>query len=282
TFFADDGRLFFAIPMGRRTVIGTTDTRMPSPHSEVTPEDRQFVLDNINKRLLLERPLTVADVISERCGVRPLVVQGAGEGSEGVDWTKLSRKHELELDEKRRFVSIFGGKLTDCVNVGDEVCALLRQAGVALRYPRYRWYGEPPAKVRSQFYHQARLMGLDALAAPYAAESLSDRLWRRYGRAAFDMLEDIRRDPKMGEVLIETSEYLRCELWHTAEREMVVTLDDFLRRRSKIALVVERERLLQSEGLKAACRIFFGNEAEARWREYFPEAGEATPFDHAA
>jgi glycerol-3-phosphate dehydrogenase len=75
TFFADDGRLFFVIPMGMRTCIGTTDTRVESPFTEVTDEDRQFVLDNINKRLNLDRPLTCADIIAERCGVRPLVVK---------------------------------------------------------------------------------------------------------------------------------------------------------------------------------------------------------------
>ncbi|MGH8454213.1 MAG: FAD-dependent oxidoreductase, partial [Nevskiales bacterium] len=48
-FFADDGRLFFAIPMGTRTCIGTTDTRVASPHTQVTDEDRRFVLDNINR-----------------------------------------------------------------------------------------------------------------------------------------------------------------------------------------------------------------------------------------
>ena len=31
TFFADDGRLFFVIPMGPRTCIGTTDTRVDEP-----------------------------------------------------------------------------------------------------------------------------------------------------------------------------------------------------------------------------------------------------------
>ena len=58
TFFADDGRLFFVIPMGPRTCIGTTDTRMDSPEATVQPEDRRFVLDNINKRLKLDHPLT--------------------------------------------------------------------------------------------------------------------------------------------------------------------------------------------------------------------------------
>ena len=75
TFFADDGRLFFAIPMGNRTMVGTTDTRVSTPETEVTTEDRHFVLDNINKRLNLAKPLTEVDIISERCGVRPLVIK---------------------------------------------------------------------------------------------------------------------------------------------------------------------------------------------------------------
>ena len=45
--------------------------------------------------------------------------------------------------------------------------------------------------------------------------------------------------------------------------EMVVTLDDFLRRRSKIALVERREVIRNSPGLMDACRILFGDEAQA-------------------
>jgi glycerol-3-phosphate dehydrogenase len=75
TFFADDGRLFFVIPMGVRTRIGTTDQRVESPFVEVTKEHRDFVLSNINKRLSCNKPLTRADIIAERCGVRPRVVK---------------------------------------------------------------------------------------------------------------------------------------------------------------------------------------------------------------
>ena len=68
TFFADDGRLFFVIPMGVRTCIGTTDTRVESPYTEVTEEDRNFVLGNINKRLNLAQPLTKACLLyTSRC-----------------------------------------------------------------------------------------------------------------------------------------------------------------------------------------------------------------------
>ena len=39
-FFAQDGRLFFVIPMGNKTCIGTTDTRVEDPETEVTDADR--------------------------------------------------------------------------------------------------------------------------------------------------------------------------------------------------------------------------------------------------
>ena len=38
TFFASDGRLFFLIPMGPKTCIGTTDTQVQSPEVGVTDE----------------------------------------------------------------------------------------------------------------------------------------------------------------------------------------------------------------------------------------------------
>jgi glycerol-3-phosphate dehydrogenase len=75
----------------------------------------------------------------------------------------------------------------------------------------------------------------------------------------------------MADVLIETSEYLRCELLLAARREMVVKLDDFLRRRSKIALVVRREEVARASGLREACKLLFGDRAEERLLEAFPE-----------
>jgi len=267
TFFADDGRLFFVIPMGPRTCIGTTDTRVDSPQAQVTAEDRAFVLSNINTRLRLDKPLTEADVIAERCGVRPLVVANTGEST--TDWLQLSRKHAVDVDEATAHVAIYGGKLTDCLNVGEEVAEVCRKLGLELPYPDRVWYGEPGDEAREAFMHQAKLMDLDAMTHEDSSEVLSSRLWRRYGATAFVMLEDIRRDPKMAEVLIEGAEYLRCEIEHAARREMIVKLDDFLRRRSKISLVIPQSELRSAEGLREACEILFGAQAESRLREYF-------------
>jgi glycerol-3-phosphate dehydrogenase len=276
TFFADDGRLFFVIPMGVRTCIGTTDTRVESPFTEVTDEDRQFVLDNINKRLNLERPLSRADIIAERCGVRPLVVKAKADGNVR-DWLQLSRKHEIDVDRSKAHLSIFGGKLTDCVNVGDEVSDFVAQFGVALPHRDYRWYGEPHASVREEYLHQAKLMNLDSYTSPESIESLSSRLWRRYDQQALQLLAEIREDPRQAEVLIKGTDYIRCEIQLAKRQEMIVKLEDFLRRRSKIALVVRREDICNAEGLMEACEILFGDQARQKFDEYFQESPTAQP-----
>ena len=80
-FFDDDQRLFYVIPMGHRSLIGTTDTRVDGADVSVTLNDRNFLLEQANSRLRLSRPLRDDDVIAYRCGVRPLVV-GAGEDTD--------------------------------------------------------------------------------------------------------------------------------------------------------------------------------------------------------
>jgi glycerol-3-phosphate dehydrogenase len=280
-FFADDGRLFFVIPMGIKSLIGTTD----SPEQELPPrvkaEDRAFILDNINKRLELARPLTEADVVAERCGVRPLVVPRGGAAVDG-DWLTLSRKHEIDVDRDRRHISIFGGKLTDCLNVGDKVAEVVAGLGIALPHAGHRWYGEPAEEVRREYFHQARLMDLDAMTSPESSEPLSSRLWRRYGDSAFRLLEDIRADPSMAEVLIKGTEYIRAELYHAARREMITKLDDFLRRRSKIALIARPDAIRIAPGLFEACRILFGDEARSKFEEHFAAPPPAAMADAAS
>jgi len=123
--------------------------------------------------------------------------------------------------------------------------------------------------VRDEFFHQARLMDVDALTSADSSEPISTRLWRRYGESALRLLEDIRADPTMAEVLIVGTEYIRGELYHAARREMITKLDDFLRRRSKIALVARTATIRDAPGLYEACRILFGEQAEAKFEEYF-------------
>lgn len=267
-FFDDTQRLFYVIPMGKRSVIGTTDTRVDEPYTEVTDEDREFLLAQINARLDLPAPLTRSDIVAERCGVRPLVVTRGRGNTDDIEWTSLSRRHEIETDAERKVITIFGGKLTDCLNVGEEVADAVESLGLPLEADTHSWYGEPAAATRDEFYRQARLMRLDDLRRKPDVEPLSDRLWRRYGRRAFTMLDAIRDDPSMGEDIMDSADYLRVELHVAARTEMVTKLEDFLRRRSKISLVVRQDDIRNSDGLHEVCEILFGERAEAKLAEY--------------
>jgi glycerol-3-phosphate dehydrogenase len=278
-FFDDTQRLFYVIPMGRRSVIGTTDTRIDEPFTAVDDDDRRFLLDQINARLDLDEPLTVDDVIAERSGVRPLVVKRNDGDHTDVDWTSLSRKHEIETDRTRAVITVFGGKLTDCLNVGEEVAAQVERLGVPLERDLRNWYGEPSASTRAEFYRQARLMKLDSMRSKPDTEPLSDRLWRRYGRRAFSMLEAIRDDHTMAEDIMDSADYLRVELHLAASTEMVTRLEDFMRRRSKIEQVVSDADIRSAAGLRDAAEILFGDDAERRLAEYLggiPAAEAAT------
>jgi alpha-glycerophosphate oxidase/glycerol-3-phosphate dehydrogenase len=281
-FFDDTERLFYVIPMGRRSVIGTTDTRVDDPHTEVTDEDINFLLEQINARMDLDPPLMKSDIIARRSGVRPLVVETEGSDQVDVDWTKLSRKHVIEVDSERKVVTIFGGKLTDCLNVGEEVAAEIEKLGIPLEEDLHNWFGEPAPATRKEFYRQARLMRLDEYRAKPDTEPLTDRLWRRYGRRAFAMLEKIRRDPRMAEDVMGSADYIRAELVSAAESEMITKLEDFMRRRSKIELVVTDERIRNSPGLREVAEILFGHDADRRLAEHFGESGNVRSDEDVA
>ncbi|MGC6396928.1 MAG: FAD-dependent oxidoreductase [Ilumatobacteraceae bacterium] len=277
-FFDDSQRLFYVIPMGRRSVIGTTDTRVDDPHTAVTEEDRNFLLEQINARMNLEKPLEASDVIAERSGVRPLVVKVEGEGSDdwrSKEWTSLSRRHEVECDALRSVVTVFGGKLTDCLNVGAEVASEIESLGVSLEADERNWYGEPDSASRAEFFRQAHLMHLDEMRSKPDTEPLSVRLWRRYGRRAFDMLEHIRDDPSMATDVMESADYLRVELHNAADHEMIVKLDDFMRRRSKIDLVVADHEFVGSDGLAEISQLLFGDDGERKLDEFYRERAAA-------
>jgi glycerol-3-phosphate dehydrogenase len=277
-FFDDTQRLFYVIPMGRRSVIGTTDTRVDDA---VHRGNRRRPSTSCSTRSTPasisphRSPPTTSSPNAAACG-RWSSNADSGDHSD-VDWTSLSRKHEIESDRTRGVVTIFGGKLTDCLNVGEEVADEIERLGVPLEPDLHNWYGEPAAATREEFHRQARLMQLDRYRTKADTEPLTDRLWRRYGRRAFAMLEAIREDPRMAEDIMGSADYLRVELHAAARTEMVTKLEDFMRRRSKIDLVVHDDDIRDSTGLAEVAEILFGDDAELRLAEYFGGTDEIPP-----
>jgi glycerol-3-phosphate dehydrogenase len=258
TFFAEDGRLFFAIPMESCTCIGTTDTSQEKWASEVTQQDIDFILDNINAQMGGRNALTKKDVIATRCGVRPLAVRKGAKNN--GDWMKLSRKHVTEVDKKKKYISIYGGKLTDCVNVGNELREICLQFGYQSK--KDQWYGEDTGK--NEFLSKATHLKKECMDG---IDPCAERLWRRYGKASEVLLAMIEEEPDLeGEVILGSGVF-KAEVKYAAGHEMVVTLEDFLRRRTNLSLC---QRLDQMNGeLSEIAETLFGEDAGTRLTEYF-------------
>ncbi|MDD7986091.1 glycerol-3-phosphate dehydrogenase/oxidase [Lentisphaera marina] len=228
TFFSKDGRLFFVLPMGNRSCIGTTDTRVASHECEVSQGDRQFILDNINSYLNEYKDLSLKDIIAERCGVRTLIVEG---DDQGEDWIKLTRKHKIELDKDRKSLTIVGGKITDCLNVGEEVgeaiCDLLKT-----QYRKGVWYGESTDK--DDFLEAAKKLNLPSYFDGLSL--LADHLWRRYGKEALKILDLLKDDPNLMNEVHPGSGYIKAEFVYMGKEEQVHELEDVLRRRTTLAM----------------------------------------------
>lgn len=240
-FFDDRGRLFYVLPMHDRTVIGTTDTQAAQPEVDVTDEDREFLLAQANRCLKLSAPLTKADIIAERCGVRPLVITNANELEE-VDWISLSRKHVVELRPELRAISIFGGKLTDCINVGYEVVELVKKLGIKIAKEK-SWIGEPSATV------PASLINDVTAHFPTNAEMIATEIWRRHGEQSAEILKIWQHDPSSVALVFPGLGFTYGELQFIAENEYVVTSDDLLRRRTPIALLRRQNEIASNEKL---------------------------------
>jgi glycerol-3-phosphate dehydrogenase len=223
--------------MGDRSMVGTTDTRVAHPVTEVTAEDIDFVLRQINAQMELAEPITKDQIVSARCGVRPLVIENAGEGKI-ADWHQLSRKHVVEGDKDRKVVTILGGKLTDCLNVGEELVGELNRFGLKVKVPG-RWFGEGSQIRKEEFFAHVRKV------AKSDPQLIADGLWRRHGAEAFEIIgesELVDIVPGLG--------ITEQEIRHIALNEQVQKREDLLRRRLPISMARSDEELRANQPLQ--------------------------------
>lgn len=245
-FWDEQNRLFYVIPMGDRSVIGTTDTRVKDPFSQVTDEDRNFVLRQINRSMNLETPLTMDSIISERCGVRSLVVD-QNQSGDSEDWHKLSRKHVIEVDRQKKILSIFGGKLTDCLNVGEEVVAHFKKMGFHVGMPK-KWFGEGVGQMPSTFEERVRSLCV----SQESAERVATGLWRRHGMQAQAIIDSTSHPL---EEVFEGTGITYAEVSHVIHTEMVFKADDVLRRRLPLAMLRSEDDIAANDKLQEILRV---------------------------
>lgn len=118
-FDVPDGRMIFAIPRGRITYLGTTDTDYIGDKEKVlaNKEDVRYLLDAANNTFP-KVDLNMTDVVSSWAGLRPLIHE------EGKSASELSRKDET-FESETGLISIAGGKLTGYRKMAERVVNLV-------------------------------------------------------------------------------------------------------------------------------------------------------------
>ncbi len=114
-FDVPDGRMIFAIPRGKVTYVGTTDTNYNQDKDKVTTDlaDAIYLISAVNN-MFPKIELGMEDIESSWAGLRPLIHE------EGKSASELSRKDEIFTSDTG-LISIAGGKLTGYRKMAERV-----------------------------------------------------------------------------------------------------------------------------------------------------------------
>jgi glycerol-3-phosphate dehydrogenase len=230
---AKDGRVMFAIPWGKRTIIGTTDTdESEGPDGlEASGADVDYLLETANSHFPTLNA-TRADVISTWSGLRPLMGDPDSESASDV-----SREHAI-LNIDPGLVAIVGGKLTTYRLMAEQVVdKVLNKLGTQAKLDPCRTK-EVPLMGASD---PNALGDLDVFAAALATEHALDddvaaHLTRSYGLRARQVLQAGKDAGVRPGRLVPDLPFLVDEIVFATRFERAERLDDALRRRTLIFL----------------------------------------------
>lgn len=223
-FDVDDGRMIFAIPRGRTTYIGTTDTSYSGSKEDVltTLDDVTYII-NATNRTFPKVGLKINDIESSWAGLRPLIHE------DGKSASELSRKDEI-FESETGLISIAGGKLTGYRKMAERIVDRLVSAGftqikikcftesIPFSGTQFRNYDEVK-NYKGSLLIQLRVLNLAAYV---------NYLVANYGKQCDTILDRLKANlEKDTDIAL-----VKAELWYCLEYEMVLTPEDFLVRRT--------------------------------------------------
>lgn len=266
-----DQRLFFVIPWGRLSLVGTTDVDFADKPEQVAPveEDIAYLIAESGRHLREHAPQR-RDVIAAFAGLRPLVAENAGQTS------RVSREHHI-FHADNGLISIAGGKYTTYRAVAAEVAALVsdclgrgrgdsRTANLPLPGGAVDDWPVFAATTRTRFCVD---YGIPA--------ELAARLVARYGARCTALMAVLDSNAALALPVVPGSPLLHAEVLFAARYDFARTPDDILRRRTDLALGPGRglnelgvvAALLQQElGVTEATRQRWEDDYRARHIHY--------------
>jgi len=240
-----DGRVFFVIPWYGRTLLGTTDTDYSGDPDDVAveAEDIAYLLTEANRYLNVG--WGAGDVIGSYAGLRALKYSDVAAPS------AASRDWKLEIAGNGVHYSI-GGKLTsareDAACIVNSVCGRLGvNAPCPTRGKPFPWIPVPQMPIPRMHggNHAGRFPALEAQAQQLGMDQeCAGWIIRRHGKRVDEIFRIIAGDPGLAGRIVPELPFTYADLLFCARDEMVVHLDDLLRRRLPLLILA---RLDESE-----------------------------------
>lgn len=252
-FDVPDGRMIFAIPRGKITYVGTTDTNYFENINdvEVNQVDALYLISAVNN-MFPSINLTFQDVQSSWAGLRPLIHE------EGKSASELSRKDEI-FESDLGLISIAGGKLTGYRKMAERITDL-----VCKKLEKEHDYKCKPNQTESivlsggdfEDYNEVKLYNLAVFKqmAEYGFTKLDvEVLVHRYGKQLEQIVEIFHQLPENDfEIRMAIAELRYC-----FNNEMVVApLDFFVRRTGKLYFDILSIEKLKEPILKEFSNFF--------------------------
>ncbi len=252
-------RIFLMVPWHGHALLGTTDTDFEGDPATVQPDraDTEYLLQAANR--VLREPLKFDDVVGGYGGLRALALEPTRSPSANT------REYRFHQDRwAKNFVSICGGKLTTARALGerlvDQIAAWLgmstRSAFSSRAVPLPGGYTGPfEAFVKSAVEQAVREFLLPL--------PIAERIVRTYGSRWPLVLESLRDQKSLAELLPGSPTLLAAEVDFAIRHEIAVNPEDFLLRRSGLNWTA----CLLREAGPAVAQIFatqFGWSAEHR------------------
>jgi len=228
-FDVEDGRMIFAIPRGRCTYVGTTDTNYNGDLNRVvaTKEDAEYLIKATNNTFP-DVNLTMDDVESNWAGLRPLIHE------ESKDPSELSRKDEIFISQSG-LISIAGGKLTGYRKMAHRIIDVVLKTLPEKRKKKLKKTStEHISLVTPTLYSSFEVeLYMEELENDLLKKGISDPYHAWYLATTYGKKADLIVD-KMDFFIIGTplENLIRAELWYCVYYEMANSLADFFVRRT--------------------------------------------------
>ncbi len=226
-FDVEDGRMIFAIPRGRVTYIGTTDTNFEGDKEHVIAErkDAEYLLKGVHGTFT-NISIDIDHVESSWAGLRPLIHE------EGKSASELSRKDEI-FESATGLISIAGGKLTGYRKMAERVVNLVIKKSFSDRQLKPCTTGSIKLTEDSFHNHKQVKAYINSIADRLKAYALSGYTSRylveTYGKQSESILKHFLSMSSDEEAELAL---LKAEADHAIHHEMATNLEDFFVRRT--------------------------------------------------